>query len=100
MKSLRSIGWCSKHQKYLYLDRKTARENAKRINKEEVGLARQTSYPCKGAGYEGMYHIGSLPDSVKHGERDRASLLEMSGSATRRDHNRYNCRCSNCLQAA
>lgn len=58
-KSSNAVAWCSKHRKLLYTDRKRARRVARQHAEHK------NPYRCDVN--EGMWHIGGLPDEVRHG---------------------------------
>lgn len=69
------IGWCDACDKCIYLSRKTARLAARRF----AVANRPRAYRCPTA--DDWWHIGHLPDDVRHGELDRPQYLRNKGLA-------------------
>ncbi len=62
-KTSTAIGFCDFHRKLLYTDRKRARAVARQHPMHK------NVYRC--SVQDGMWHIGGLPDDVKHGHVDK-----------------------------
>jgi hypothetical protein len=58
-KTASAVAWCYWHSKLLYTDRKRARAVANQHPKHK------NVYRCEVS--DGLWHIGALPDEVKHG---------------------------------
>lgn len=63
---LRDIGWCGPCGKKIHLSRKVAKMAARRSG---AGENRPRAYECPHI--DGHWHIGHIPDAVRHGEIDR-----------------------------
>lgn len=55
-----AVAFCDEHQKQMYSNRKRARRVA------ALHPEHKRSYRCDA--HPGMWHIGGLPDAVRHGE--------------------------------
>lgn len=63
-----SAMWCSWHRKYGY----DSRDRAKRAAAKWHHGDRKAVYPCDK--YTGYWHIGGLPDMVRHGVAPRSEI--------------------------
>jgi hypothetical protein len=63
-KSANAVSWCPEHQKLLYTDRKRARRVARQHSEHK------NAFRCDV--YQGMWHIGGLPDAIRHGHMTKA----------------------------
>lgn len=61
-----SFGFCVTHQKLIYTSRKVARRAANRLP-----VARN-AYRCDV--HQDMWHIGRLPEEIRHGHVDKATF--------------------------
>jgi hypothetical protein len=71
-KTSTAIGYCDVHHKLLYTDRKRARSVA-RQHPEHKNV-----YRCNAS--QDMWHIGGLPDDVKHGHVTKDEFFSRSAS--------------------
>lgn len=76
-KSANAVSWCSTHQKLLYTDRKRARRVA-RLHPEH-----KNAFRCDV--HEGMWHIGGLPDLVRHGHMTKDQFYKWKARRLRKD---------------
>lgn len=61
------IGWCPKHEKKIYAERKLARRAIRQMH--EKGMS---AYPCDEVA--GGWHVGHMPPEVLRGDKPRSIL--------------------------
>lgn len=66
-KNHKAWAWCDRHEKLLYLDRKSARAVAREHHGEHKG-----AYKCEY--HQGKFHIGDLGKDVIRGNLSREDL--------------------------
>jgi hypothetical protein len=72
-KTSTAIGYCDVHRKLSYTDRKRARAVARQHTE------RKNVYRC--TANEGMWHIGGLPEEVRHGHISKSEYFSNRRSA-------------------